>query len=38
MVLTMITIRTISVISRAHNQGADLNVRQPRLAGHLTHA
>jgi hypothetical protein len=38
MVLTMITIRTISVIARAQRQGANLNVRESRLARHLIHA
>jgi hypothetical protein len=37
MVLTMITIRTISVIVRAHSRGADLNGRESRLAGRLLH-
>lgn len=38
MVLTMITVRTISVIARAQHQGADLNIRESRLARHLVHA
>ena len=38
MVITMITIRTISVIARAQHQGADLNIRESRLARHLIHA
>ena len=38
MVLTMISIRTISVIARAQHQGADLNIRESRLARHLIHA
>jgi hypothetical protein len=38
MVLTMITIRTISVIARAHSQGADLNIRESRLARRFIHA
>jgi hypothetical protein len=38
MVLTMISIRTISVIARAQRQGADLQVGKSRLARHLTHA
>jgi hypothetical protein len=32
MVLTMITIRTASVIARAHREGADLHLGQSRLA------
>ena len=35
MVLTMITIRTISVIARAKLQGADLAAGESRLAGRL---
>ena len=38
MVLTMISIRTISVIARAHHQGADVNVRESRLARRFIHA
>jgi hypothetical protein len=38
MVLTMITIRTIGVIARAQHQGADLGIRDSRLARHLIHA
>jgi len=38
MVLTMITIRTISVIARAQHQAADLKAGESRLARHLTHA
>jgi hypothetical protein len=34
----MITIRTASVIARAHRQGADLNVRESRLARRFIHA
>jgi hypothetical protein len=38
MVLTMISIRTITVIARADNQSADLNVRESRLARRFIHA
>ena len=38
MVLTMITIRTISVVVRAKGQGADLKAGESRLVRHLTHA
>lgn len=38
MVLTMITIRTISVIARGHQQGADLRVSESRLARRLLNA
>jgi hypothetical protein len=38
MVLTMISIRTISVIARAQRQGADLKAGESRLARHLIHA
>jgi hypothetical protein len=38
MVLTMITVRTASVIARARRQGADLNIRESRLARRLHHA
>jgi hypothetical protein len=38
MVLTMISIRTITVIARAHAQGADLKASESRLARHLIHA
>jgi hypothetical protein len=38
MVLTMISIRTITVIARAHTQGADLKASESRLARHLIHA
>jgi hypothetical protein len=38
MVLTMIGIRTISVIARAKSQGADLKAGESRLARRLTHA
>ena len=38
MVLTMISIRTISVIARAQHQGADLGIRESRLARRFIHA
>jgi hypothetical protein len=38
MVLTMISIRTVSVIARAHHQGADLKAGESRLASRLIHA
>jgi MFS family permease len=37
MVLTMITVRAISVIARAHRQGADLNLRDSRMARRFIH-
>ena len=38
MVLTMIIVRTISVIHRAHQQGADLAVAESRIARRFIHA
>ena len=38
MVLTMITLRTISVIARGRQQGADLGLSESRIARHLIHA
>jgi hypothetical protein len=37
MVLTMIAVRTATVIHRAHHQGANLNTRESRIARHLIH-
>lgn len=35
MVVTMMSIRMVSVIARAHGQGAELKARESRLARHL---